>query len=100
MSSAKLDATAQQWVAALATHNFYQSGKQNIEADTLSQIEWSNSDVAATLEQGCVLKNLLPLVPNDIIVSKVAHINLGPKITNEDWQKEQASDPHIGRVWS
>ena len=23
---------------------------------------------------------------------------MGPKITNEDWQKEQASDPHIGRV--
>ena len=101
MSSAKLDATAQRWVAALATYNFkifYQSGKQNIEADALSQIEWSNSDVAATLEQGCVLKSLLPLVPNDIIISKVAHINLGPKITNDDWQKEQASDPHIGRV--
>ena len=60
MSLAKLNATAQQWVAALATYNFrifYQSGKQNIEADALSQIEWSNSDVAATLEQGCVLKS-------------------------------------------
>ena len=101
MSSAKLDATAQWWVASLATYNFkifYRSGKQNIEANALSQIEWSNNDVAATLEQGCVLKSLLPLVPNDIIVSKVANIDLGPKITNEDWQKEQASDPHIGRV--
>ena len=98
MSLAKLDATAQQWVASLATYNFkifYRSGKQNIEADALSQIEWSNNDVAATLEQGCVLKSLLPLVPNDIIISKVAHIDLGPKITNEDWQKEQASHPHI-----
>ena len=25
-------------------------------------------------------------------------MDLGPKITNEDWQKEQANDPHIGRV--
>ena len=41
---------------------------------------------------------MLPLVPNDIIISKVAHIDLGPKITNEDWQKKQASDPHVGRV--
>ena len=101
MSSAKLDATAQWWVASLATYNFkifYQSGKQNIEANALSWIEWSNNDVAATLEQGCVLKSSLPLVPNDIIVSKVAHIDLGPKITNEDWQKEQTSDPHIGGV--
>ena len=23
---------------------------------------------------------------------------MGPKITNEDWQKEQASDPHIDGV--
>ena len=101
MSSAKLDATAQQWVAALATYHFkifYRSGKQNIEADAVSQIEWSNSDVAATLEQGCVLESSLPLIPNDTIVSKVAHVNLGPKITNEDWQKEQVEDPHISRV--
>ena len=98
MSSAKLDATAQRWVVALATYNFkifYRSGKQNIEADVLSRIEWSDSDVAATLEQGCVLESSLP---NDSIVSKVAHMDLGPKITNEDWQKEQADDPHIGRV--
>ena len=101
MSSAKLDATVQRWVAALATYNFkifYWSGKQNIEADALSQIEWSNSDVAAILEQGCVLESSLPLVPNDNIVSKVAHMDLGSKITNEDWQKEQANDPLIGRV--
>ena len=101
MSSAKLDPTAQRWVASLATYHFkifYRSGKQNIEVDALSQIEWSNNDVAATLEQGCVLESSLPLVPNDTIVSKAAHIDLGPKITNEDWQKEQAGDPHIGRV--
>ena len=98
MSSAKLDATAQWWVAAYHFKIFYRSGKQNIEADALSWIEWSNNYVAATLEQGCVLKSSLPLVPNDTIVSKVAHINLGPKITNEDWKKEQVSDPHIGRV--
>ena len=63
MSSAKLDATAQRWVASLVMYNFkifYRSGKQNIEADALSWIEWSNNDVAATLEQGCVLKCLLP----------------------------------------
>ena len=28
----------------------------------------------------------------------MVHIDLGPKITNEDWQKEQADDPHISRV--
>ena len=54
--------------------------------------------MAATLEQGCVFESSLPLIPNDTIVSKVAHINCAPKITNEDWQKEQADDPHISRV--
>ena len=54
--------------------------------------------MAATLEQGCILESSLPLTPNDTVVSKVAHVNLGPKITNEDWQKEQADDPHISRV--
>ena len=42
LSTAKLDATGQRWVAILATYNFtihYRSGKQNIEADALSHIE-------------------------------------------------------------
>ena len=64
MSSAKLDATAQWWVASLAMYNFkifYRSEKQNIEADALSQIEWSNNDVAATLEQGVCTQKLITL---------------------------------------
>ena len=63
MSSAKLDATALWWVASLVMYNFkifYRSGKQNIEANALSRIEWSNSDVAATLEQGCILEAHYP----------------------------------------
>ena len=99
MSTTKLDATAQRWVASLATYNFkvfYRSGKQNIEADALSRIEWSNRDVAATLEKACILESSLPLIPHDPIIGKTSHVNLDPKIKNEDWQKEQANDPHIG----
>ena len=39
LTTAKLDATEQRWVASLANYNFkifYQSGKQNVEADALS----------------------------------------------------------------
>ena len=63
MSLAKLDATAQRWVTSLATYHFkifYQSGKQNTEANVLSQIEWSNNDVAAALEQGVYSKARYP----------------------------------------
>ena len=47
LTSAKLDATAQHWVAALANYNFtihYRSGKQNIEADALSWVKWEHDD--------------------------------------------------------
>ena len=41
LTSAKLDATGQRWVASLANYDFrifYKSGKSNVEADALSRI--------------------------------------------------------------
>ena len=41
LTTAKLDATGQRWISALANYNFsfhYKSGKTNIEADPLSRI--------------------------------------------------------------
>ena len=46
LTTAKLDATGQQWVASLANYNFkifYKSGKLNVEADALSHIPWESS---------------------------------------------------------
>ena len=43
LTSTKLDAVGQHWVAALAKYNFqlhYKTGKSNVEADALSQIPW------------------------------------------------------------
>ena len=40
LTTAKLDATGQRWVASLANYNFkifYRSGKLNVEADALSE---------------------------------------------------------------
>ena len=62
----------------------------------MSQIEWSNRDVAATLKKVCILESSLPLIPHNPIIGKASHVNLDPKITNDDWQEEQANDPHIG----
>ena len=45
LTSAKLDAIGQRWVASLADYDFtihYQSGKQNIEKDALSRIKWEH----------------------------------------------------------
>ena len=46
LTTAKLDAVGQCWVAALANYNFqlyYKTGKSNIEADALSQIPWQKA---------------------------------------------------------
>ena len=43
LTTAKLDAMGQRWVASLANYNFtiqYCSGKQNIDVDALSRIPW------------------------------------------------------------
>ena len=45
LTSAKLDACGQRWVAKLANYNFiikYSCGQSNVEADALSRISWPN----------------------------------------------------------
>ena len=64
LTTAKLDATGQRWVASLANYNFkvvYHSGKQNIDADALSQIPWMVEHVEATLGCGLSGESHLPL---------------------------------------
>ena len=46
LTSAELDATTQRWTAALALYNFeiyYRSGKNNVDAHSLSRIKWPES---------------------------------------------------------
>ena len=48
LTTAKLDATGQRWVASLANYNFeifYKSGKLNVEADALSCIPRESAQV-------------------------------------------------------
>ena len=48
LTTAKLDATGQRWVASLANYNFkvfYRSEKLNVEANALSRIPWENTQV-------------------------------------------------------
>ena len=101
MTTAKLDATTQRWVAALASYMFkvfYQSGKQNIEADALSCIEWDKEDVAAILEKDCCLESSLPLVPPQSVTAQSIQLDLKPQLTSQEWKNEQRSDPHLGKI--
>ena len=48
LTTAKLDATGQRWVASLANHNFkifYRSRKLNVEVDALSHIPWESTQM-------------------------------------------------------
>ena len=61
LTSAKLDATIQRWIAGLALYNFemcYRSGKHNVDADSLSRIKWPESvdDIVAN-RSNCAKKN-------------------------------------------
>ena len=102
--TAKLDTTGQRWVASLANYDFtihYRSGKQNIEADTLSRIKWQHDDdvqVKAILARGLNADTTVPLVVNfNSVHCKNAQLDSTPKLKH-DWIKEQNADKDIGPV--
>ena len=64
LTTAKLDATGQRWVASLANYNFkifYRSGKLNVEAAALSCIPWENTQV----------EHMEPLIVKTMLQSKL-----------------------------
>ena len=105
LTSAKLDATGQRWVASLANYNFtihYRSGEQNVEVDALSKIKWQHDDamvVKAILVRGLNTDTMIPQ-PFEQNTIKCCNINLAgaPEISKEDWVKEQGADEDIGPV--
>ena len=105
LTSAKLDATGQRWIAALANYNFslhYKSGKMNIEAYALSRIP--NREEEIYLD-----KDAIRAIANAMQVGEFSEIDENPnlsicksstptpkKFSNEDWVREQNQDPNIG----
>ena len=105
LTSAKLDATGQRWVASLANYDFsihFQSGKQNIEADALSRVKWKHDDavvIKAILARGFNADTTIPH-PFDSKTVKIGNVDLTwvPKLNTNDWVKEQEADVDIGPV--
>ena len=74
LTTAKLDATGERWVAALSIYNFqiyYRSGKTNANADALSRIPWDASEVHNSQKmdkvtvQATMTKAETPCVPQE-----------------------------------
>ena len=105
LTTAKLDATGQWWVASLANYDFTihcRSGKQNTEADALSRIKWQHKDevqVKAILTRGFNADTTIPLIidSGNERCSNV-QIDSTPKLKQVNWIKEQSNDEDIGPV--
>ena len=115
LSSAKLDACGQRWVAKLANYNFtiiYKCGLSNVEADALSRISWP--EVLADTEDLDVDLNCMDThVVNAILTgsrsksSLIESVSCSSKIippklsqdsdssSNMNWMKEQRADPNL-----
>ena len=103
LTTTKLDATGQRWVASLANYNFkifYQSGKKkNVEADALSRIQWDDPLVIkAILLRGKNVDTIIPEPFKTTILAKNVQLAGTPEIPNQDWKCEQSSDKDIRPV--
>ena len=105
LTTAKLDATGQRWVASLANYDFtihYRSGKQNIEADALSRIQWQHEDevqVKAILVRGFNADTTIPInLDSNLVQCRNVQIDTTPKMGKDNWIQEQGMDEDIGPV--
>ena len=114
LTSAKLDAIGQRWVASLGPYNFsihYNPGRQNVVADSLSRIPWENavytdqmdfSLIQAMLKKGEV-SSFGVIEPDCIAESLLVHVGQlvhewAGKLTKNNWRKEQHNDSEIGPI--
>ena len=110
LTTAKLDATGQRWVASLANYNFkifYKSGKLNVEVDALLCIPWDSTQ----------MENVEPLIVKTMLQSKMESgvdfpeeyflervllksmtMDTTLKLTQKDWVKEQMEDVDIDKL--
>ena len=116
LTSAKLDACGQRWVAKLANYNFsikYRCGVSNTEADALSRIKWPeaisekldldnrcmDTHIINAILTGAVSKSsLIESVSCNTDVIPTELDNTTSKLSNINWMKEQRLDPNLGVI--
>ena len=116
LTSAKLDAFGQSWVAKLANYNFsikYRCGVSNTEADALSRIKWPEAlSDNVDIDNGCMDTHVINAILTGAVTkssliesvscsTKVIPTELGKdagKLSNINWTKEQRLDPNLGEI--
>ena len=115
LTSAKLDATGQRWVAALAIFKFniyYKPGKNNLDADALSRIPWpepvctASAETSSLIVKAAVVRAILDAALVERVPLFEAYIGKAAtvvtdspervtKMNNQDWRKAQREDQSI-----
>ena len=107
LTTAKLDARGQWWIASLANCNFkifYRSGKLNVEADALSCLPWGSTQmerVEPLVAKAMLQSKIEPgtdvseeYLPKEILLKSRA-IDTMPILNPKDWVKEQMGNVDI-----
>ena len=106
LTSTKLDATGQRWVASLANYDFrifYKTGKTNVEADALSCIPRSEHIMIDTPSVKAIINVILHTNLSEYnfnitdIVCKSTQVVVHKKL-RDDRKTEQENNPIIGLV--
>ena len=116
LTTAKLDATGQRWIASLSGYNFsikYRSGKKNADADGLSRCKASQEERMIFPETLKAISHSLSVTEDCPLVESVAvsdshastQVDDIPEqllqtygLTSRDWRKAQLKDPCIGYI--
>ena len=110
LTTAKLDATGQRWIASLASYDFkiyYRSGKLNVDADSLSRIPWEMETIRDNPLDPVLLKSTIinseisvkiPMLPNAVIAVCELVIGTELHLTKNQWKQEQRNDYSLKRL--
>ena len=112
LTTAKLDATGQRWIAALALYDFciyYRSGKMNANADALSRIPWETSTTDRSTSYDFPVVKAITLNGGEVqlpqaeesVVSKAAAFfapDYAPNMSLGEWRMSQQADPEISKI--
>ena len=110
LTSAKLDAMGQRWIASLANYDFkifYRSGHLNVDADSLSRIPWDMEQTYDTPLDTVLVKSAImqsrvsikiPMFSNALITVNELIIHSDLQLSKSQWRQEQRNDFSLKRL--
>ena len=104
LTSAKLDAMRQRWIASLANYDFkifYRSGHLNVDAGSLSRIPWDmeqmyNTPLDTVLVKSTIMQSRvnikIPIFSNALITVNELVIRSDLQLSKSQWRQEQRNN--------